>query len=112
MLKKNSNEYKLRKQKRIKKLNSEIDYMKKEIARNAVYCFFSVLFVVGGIFQLNLYLALPISLIITIFVSLRNYKNWTAGYEEELDHLFEDENLYFGCDAFYNDSGDDNGNWI
>ena len=110
MLKKNSAEYKLRKQKRIQSVNNEIDYMKKEIVRYALYCFIGIMIVLCGILHLNVYFSSITAVIASILISCRVYKNWTSDCEEELDRLFEDENLYFGCDAFYNDSGDDNGN--
>lgn len=112
MPKKNSAEYKLRKQKRIKNLNNEIEYMQKEIVKYALYCFMGIMIVLYGILHFNVYFSSIVSVIASILFSYRVYKNWTSDCEEELDRLFEDEDLYFGCDAFYNDSGDDNGNWI
>ena len=104
MPKKNSAEYKLRKQKRINSLNNEINYLKKATVWYAFHCFLGAMIVLHGFLHLNLYFASIISVVVTILVSYRLYKNCTSGCEEELDRLFEDEDLYFGCDAFYNDS--------
>ena len=109
MKKKNGAEYKLRKQKRINSLNDEIDYLKKEIVKYAICRCFGLMIVLYKFLHLNIYIAFILSLIVAIFVSYQTYKNWTEGCKEEFDRLFEDEDLYFGCDAFYSDSGDDNG---